>query len=222
MIDSRIHTALAASLQAFSRYGNFNAVPFTEKFISIFSTDKPFLSKVEDMDAQFDEVPQIDALREVFFDMLMINFFSADAVKLEEDYLDSPEWESIEEDTLDRGSELLNMLLYLTECMDEHLEPELEDYLKEFLLVDDDEFQDEYKIYEPVIENQMLMESSIAEIARVAKSLPADAELKELFYPMMCYFQNTDPSADMMKQVAEQSVVKDFDMAVFELLVNFR
>src|SRR6185437_4620874 len=118
-------------------------------------------------------------------------FFSADVKKLEEDYLDSPEWEAIEEQTLDRGTELLNLLLYLNECEDEDIEPELEDYLKEFLLVDEDEFQDEHRIYEPVIVNQILMESPIAEIGRVAKMLPADSEIKEIFYSMMCFFQDT-------------------------------
>ena len=135
MIDPKIHIAISASLHAFSKYGNFNAVPFTDKFIAVFSTDKPFLEKVDDMDAVFDAEPQLEALREVYFDLLMINFFSADAIKLEEDYLESAEWEAIEEDTLDRCSELLNLLLYLTECIDEDIDPELEDYLKEFLLV---------------------------------------------------------------------------------------
>jgi len=65
---------------------------------------------------------------------------------LEEDYLDSPEWEDIEEETLDRGTELLNLLLYLNECEEEDIVPELDDYLKEFLLVYEDEFQDEYTI----------------------------------------------------------------------------
>src|SRR6185312_7587678 len=141
---------------------------------------------VDMLDEVFDDYPKLEVLREVFFDMLMVNFFSADVKKLEEDYLDSPEWEAIEEETLDRGTELLNLLLYLNECEDEDIEPGLEDYLKEFLLVDEDEFQDEYRIYEPVISNQLLMESPVSEIAKVAKSLPEDSELKELFYPIMC------------------------------------
>jgi len=222
MIDPKIHIAISASLHAFSKYGSFNAVPFTDKFIAVFSTDKPFLDKVDDMDAIFNDEPRLDDLREIYFDLLMINFFSADAIKLEEDYLESAEWEAIEEDTLDRGSELLNLLLYLTECIDEDIDPELEDYLKEFLLVDDDEFQDEYSIYEPVIENQILMESPVAEIAKVAQSLPGDAELKELFYPMMCFFQNPDPSSDNQRAIAQNSVNKAFDMAVFEILANFK
>jgi hypothetical protein len=222
MIDPKIHISISASLHAFSKYGSFNAVPYTDKLIAVFSTDKVFLDKVEDMDALFDEEPQLEALREVFFDLLMINFFAADVIKLEEDYLESAEWEAIEEDTLDRGTELLNLLLYLTECVDEDIEPELEDYLKEFLLVDDDEFQDEYSIYEPVIENQILMESPLSEVAKVAKKLPADAELKHLFYPMMAFFQNPNASGETEKAVADNAVEKDFDMAVYGILTNFK
>lgn len=222
MIDPKIQTAITEALSAFTKYGEYNAVPVTGKLLSVFETDKPFMDKVDDLDAVFDDEPKLEALREVFFDLLMINFFSADAIKLEDDYLESAEWEAIEEDTLDRGSEMLNLLLYLTECIDEEIEPELEDYLKEFLLVDDDEFQDEYSIYEPVIENQILMESPIAEVAKVAKSLPADAELKDLFYPMMAYFQNIDASHETEKTVADNAVAKDFDMAVYSILINFK
>lgn len=222
MIDSKVRAAIQASLQAFSNYGSFDAVPLADKFIAVFSTDKSFMDKVDDLDALFNDEPGAEALREVYFDLLMINFFSADAVKLEEDYLDSKEWEDIEEDTLDRGTEMLNLLLYLNECADEDIAPELEDYLKEFLLVDDDEFQDEYYIYEPVIENQILIESPLSEIARMAQKLPTDAELKELFYPMMAFFQNTDASEETVKAVADNAVEKDFDMAVFAILTNFK
>src|SRR5206468_915380 len=117
-------------------------------------------------------------------------------------------WEEIEEQTLDRGTELLNVLLYLNECEDEHLEPELDDYLKEFLLVDEDEFQDEYRIYEPVIANQILMESPVEEINKVASSLPDDSELKELFYPMMCFFQNIEPSVQEKAKIADKAINK--------------
>jgi hypothetical protein len=140
---------------------------------------------------------------------------------LEEDYLDSKEWEDIEEETLDRGTELLNLLLYLNECEDEEIEPELDDYLKEFLLVDEDEFQDEYRIYEPVIAHQILIESPIEEIAKVAQKLPEDSELKELFYPMICFFQNIRPSTDEKDQIAAKAVNKEFDMAVLEILTSF-
>jgi hypothetical protein len=221
MIDPKIESAVEAALQAFSRYNSFDATRLTSKFKGVFASDEDFLSKVDLLDAVFDDNPKVESLREVFFDLLMINFFSADVKKLEDDYLETQEWEEIEEQTLDRGTELLNLLLYLNECEDEDIEPELEDYLKEFLLVDEDEFQDEYRIYEPVIENQILMESPVAEISRVAQELPEDSEIKEIFYPMMCFFQNAANTEYDKDTIAENSVNKDFDMAVLEILINF-
>ncbi|MFB0496209.1 NTP pyrophosphatase (non-canonical NTP hydrolase) [Mucilaginibacter sp. OAE612] len=222
MIDPKIENAFIAALEAFSKYNSFDATQLTDEFADVFASDEDFLSKVDELDAVFDENPEVEELREIFFDLLMINFFSADVKKLEEDYLDTPEWESIEEETLDRGTELLNLLLYLNECEDEDIEPELEDYLKEFLLVDEDEFQDEYRIYEPVIANQILIESPVSEISKVATTLPEDSELKELFYPMMCFFQNIDPSDEEKKEIADNAINKEFDMAVLEILVSFQ
>ena len=221
MIDPKIEIALGAALQAFSKYNGFEVTGVQTELQSVFELEEDFLTKVDALDEVFDNYPQLEVLREVFFDLLMINFFSSDVKRLEEDYLDTPEWEDIEEQTLDRGTELLNLLLYLNECEDEDIEPELEDYLKEFLLVDDDEFQDEYRIYEPVIANQILMESPAIEIAKVADKLPEDSELKELFYPIMCFFQNTNPTIDEKNVVAENAVDPEFDMPVLAILESF-
>jgi len=221
MIDPKIKSAISVSLQAFTLYSSFNATKLTFAFGEVFGSPKDFMAKVDMLDHVFNENPQLEELREVFFDLLMINFFSADVKKLEEDYLETPEWEDIEEQTLDRGTELLNLLLYLNECEDEEIEPELDDYLKEFLLVDEDEFQDEYRIYEPVISNQILMESPVEEINKVAFNLPEDSELKELFYPMMCFFQNPNAPEDVKNNIAAKAINKPFDMAVFSILEAF-
>lgn len=221
MTDPKINAAIKAALQAFTNYGSFDATSLNNQIDRVFASDEDFMTKVGLLDGVFDENPQLEELREVFFDLLMINFFSADVKKLEDDYLETPEWEEIEEQTLDRGTELLNLLLYLNECEDEDIEPELEDYLKEFLLVDEDEFQDEYRIYEPVIAHQVLMESPAAEINKVAQKLPDDSELKELFYPMMCFFQNVDDTAGAKNTIADNAVNKQFDMAVFCILEQF-
>jgi len=221
MIDPKIESAIEDALSAFSEYNSFDATQLVEAFGEVFESDEDFLTKVDELDEVFDDNSEIEILREVFFDLLLINFFSADVKKLEDDYLETPEWESIEEQTLDRGTELLNLLLYLNECEDEGIEPELEDYLKEFLLVDEDEFQDEYNIYEPVIANQILIDSPAEEIRNVALQLPEDSEIKELFYPMMCFFQNVETSEETEKNIADNAVNKDFDMAVFSILQAF-
>jgi hypothetical protein len=221
MIDPKIESAIKAALSTFSRYNDFDATQLTMRFLSVYASDEDFLSKADMLDEVFDDNADLESLREVFFDLLMINFFSADVKKLEDDYLESQEWEEIEEETLDRGTELLNLLLYLNECEDEDIEPGLDDYLKEFLLVDEDEFQDEYRIYEPVIENQILMESPVAEISRVAKSLPEDSEMKEIFYPLMCFFQGAATGEYEKDKIAASAIEKDFDMAVLDILISF-
>ncbi|HUH33477.1 MAG TPA: hypothetical protein VLZ28_05950 [Daejeonella sp.] len=220
-MNTRVNKALNAALEQFSQINGTNHADLSEKLVRVFDTDKTFLEKVAAMDEVFDENPPFEALREVFFDLLLINFFTEDVQKLEEDYLDSDEWEDIEEETLDRGTELLNVLLYIKECEDEELEPELEDFLKEFLLVDDDEFQDEHRIYEEVIANQILVDSSLDEVARVAKGLPEFSELKELFYPMMAFFRNSDPDEEELIRFNKYSVNADFDAAVYALLLTY-
>jgi hypothetical protein len=222
MIDPKVKSAIPAALEAFTGYNAFDATATTQELYDVFSSNDDFMTKVEEMDDVFDTYPAMEPLREIFFDMLMFNFFSADVKKLEADYLDSPEWEAIEEETLDRGTELLNVLLYLNECEDEDIEPGLDDYLKEFLLVDEDEFQDEYRIYEPIIANQILIEAPVQDIAKIADIIPEDSEIKELFYPLMCFFQNTDPVETTLKMIAESSADPEFDMAVIQILVNFK
>lgn len=221
MMDPKIQASIKNAIDIFSKSNNMDAKPVYDDLVKVFSSDEDFLSKVDLLDAAFDEHPKLEALREVFFDLLLMNFFSADVIKLEDDYLESPEWEQIEEDTLDRGTELLNVLLYLNECEDEDIEPELEDFLKEFLLVEEDEFQDEHRIYEDIIANQILMESSIEEIAKAAKSVDEESELKELFYPVMSFFYDVEPSTDTKKVIEQNSIVKDFDMAVYSILETF-
>ena len=209
------------ALERFSQINGIGQTDFSSRLDKVFDAEQTYLEKVAAMDEVFDENPAYEALREVFFDLLLINFFTEDAQKLEEDYLDSEEWEDIEEETLDRGTELLNVLLYIKECEDEGLEPELGDFLREFLLVDDDEFQDEHRIYEEVIANQILMDSSLDEVARVAKGLPEFSELKELFYPMMAFFRNTNPDQEELSRFNTYSVDPDFDAAVYALLITY-
>src|SRR5690606_26445525 len=103
----------------------------------------------------------------------------------------------------------------------EAIEPSLEDYLKEFLLVEDDEFQDEHRIYEQVIANQTLMESSVEEIGKVALNIDEDDEIKDLFYPLMTFFYNTQPSEELKQAIEKNSQNPDFDKAVLAIIYNF-
>lgn len=190
--------------------------------VEVFESHAPFPEKVAGLDALVDNQPHLDELREVLFDLLLLNFFADDVSRLESDYMESEEWADIEDQTLDRGTELLNLLLYLAECADEDIDPDLDDYLREFLLVDEDEFQDEHHIYEPVISRQILVESSYEEIANAARTLPPDQELAELFYPMMAFFFEPNPDTEDFSEFVQNAPNPAFDRAVYQLIINYK
>ena len=100
MTDPKVTDAITSALQAYTKYGSFDAAALNADFEKVFSSDDDFLTKVDSLDEVFDNNPKLEELREVFFDLLMINFFSEDVKKLDDDYLETPEWEDIEEQTM--------------------------------------------------------------------------------------------------------------------------
>jgi len=220
-MDNKIKNALEASVGNYATLENIDATDFLKTLSSAFEGDKAFMEKVSALDAAFDNHQNFEELREYSFDLLMINFFAEDVQKLEADYLESAEWEAIEEETIDRGSELLNILLYLKECADDEIEPSLDDFLKEFLLVEEDEFQDEYTIYEKIIANQILVESSYQEIANVAETLDEEEEIAELFYPIISFFTEQSPSKEQLSEFTKYASNKALYTALYELIINF-
>src|SRR5690554_3553562 len=175
-MDQKISNALQQCIVHFNIDKPDQAGQLAKDLGAVFESQSPFLVKVSQLDALIDDSPEYEELREILFDLLMLNFFVTDVSRLESDYLESDEWAGIEDQTIERGTELLNLLLYLSECADEDIDPDLEDFLREFLLVDEDEFQDEHHIYEPIISRQILVESSYEEIGSAAHSLPSDQE----------------------------------------------
>lgn len=220
-MDNHVKVALIASLDKFAEVSGTDSVKLEESLVEVFSKDLGFLEKVEEFDEVFDEYPAFDELREVFFDLLMINFFASDIKKFEEDYLESDEWADIEEETIERGTELLNLLLYINECHDEKITPELGDFLKEFLLVEEDEFQDEFHIYEDLISNQQLVESSVEDICSHAGMIDMSEEMEDLFVPFMVFFHQPKSSVQVINELKEYSGNKEFDIAVYTLIANF-
>lgn len=220
-MNEQIKNALKASIQEYTQINKQKSDVFSSRIFDAFEADLPYMEKVGLLDRAFDDFIHFDDLREPYFDLLLINFFTNDVQRLEADYLESPEWERIEDETIDRGTELLNLLLYLRECRDEEIDPDLDDFLKEFLLVEEDEFQDEHRIYEPFIVNQILVDSNYSEIARVASGLEADSELEDLFYPIMSFFAEPEPTEGQFDDYVAISKNKSFDAAIYALILAF-
>jgi len=113
------------------------------------------------------------------------------------------------------------LLLYINECHDERIKPELGDFLKEFLLVEEDEFQDEFHIYEDLISNQNLVESSIEDICSHVGMIEIGEEMEDLFIPFMAFFHQPKESEQVIVDLQEFSPNKEFDVAVYTLIANF-
>jgi hypothetical protein len=220
-MNNIVKKTINATLAKYAEVEKLASVELTHQLVAVFEADEDFMAKVAKFDSVFDEYPKFEELREVFFDLLMINFFTSDVNKLEADYLESKEWEEIENDTIDRGTELLNLLLYINECHDEQIKPELEDFLKEFLLVDEDEFQDEFHIYEDLISNQQLAESTVQDICENAKILNLTDEMEALFVPFMVFFLHPQANEQTFKDIEKYSNNKAADAAIYTLIANF-
>lgn len=211
---------LAAVISAFwnasdkELQSNFNHKKFYADCSAVFNAEPDFLKKLEALDNLVDENPEVASIREYLVDLLFIHFFNEDVNRLDEDYLESKDWEKIEDETIDRGTELLNLHLYINECKEEEEEPELSHFLKEFLLVDEDEFQDEYKIYESVIANQILVEAEQSEIAKVYESLKENDDIKDVFYPLMSFFSNIVFEIGFYEEYVKCSKNKNYDAAI--------
>src|SRR5690606_474321 len=100
-MDAKVKKAFEAGIHTYAQTEGIDAGAFAISLQQAFDKEAPFIDKVEALDEAFDEHQRFEELREIYFDLLMVNFFAEDVQKLEEDYLDSPEWEAIEEDTIE-------------------------------------------------------------------------------------------------------------------------
>jgi hypothetical protein len=169
--------------------------------VTVFESNEEFLFKVKNFDHHFSNHTSHEYIKEYAFDLMMAHHLEINSD--DEDYYDTKEWQDIEDKTLERGTELLNILLYISEANDANAIMTVEDFLYEFLLVDEDEFQDEHRIYEELIANQDLIEENINSIVEVAKRLPDELEIRELFIPLLLFFKESEE-----KMVAKEYISK--------------
>jgi hypothetical protein len=77
-MNNSVEQALIASLDQYAAANNVDSVAIEQRLVEVFGKDMNFLEKVAEFDEVFDEHPDFDELREVYFDLLMINFFTSD------------------------------------------------------------------------------------------------------------------------------------------------
>ena len=65
------------------------------------------------------------------------------------------------------------------------------------------------------------MDSSYGEISKVATGLSNQDDLKELFYPLVAFFNELAPSEEQIAEFKAASINPSFDTAIYQIIVNF-
>lgn len=187
---------------------HIDAIKHYDTFIQIADSSEAFKQKVATFDQWCSTLNISEINKEFLFDLMLVVHFENQ--QQFENFLDSPEWQDVEDYSVERGSELLNILLYLIEATDENVEISIDDFLYEFLLIEDDEFQDEHRIYEDLIDNADLTECGQDEIVAVFPSVP-DTELAEILRPLLLFFSSPYTQVDASKLTqTEQAIYHTF------------
>jgi hypothetical protein len=105
------------------------------KMLSDIIEIQQFKLQIESFDRWIAKQSVLKEIEPLLFDVLMLNHFIAQSDEVDESYFSSAEWLEIEEISDSRGSELITMINYLQECKDEDIEPDLSDFLSEYLMM---------------------------------------------------------------------------------------
>lgn len=216
--DNINKTAVFASIQAlFNSFEPAFAETYVREVVGIIE-DEPvdFMFRTKLLEQWISKHPTCQDLEDVLFDLLLVHFLAAELH--EENYFDSAEWNEIEQKTLDKGSEMLNLFLYLGEAKETDAEISLEDFLNEFLLVGEDEFQDEYRIYESLIVNEHLLEADLGSLRLLKDKVKEDTGLKDFFIPIVLFFQYLeDPAEEANLAIG----LNAFEAAIYDSLIAY-
>jgi hypothetical protein len=193
----------------------------TDQLEDVLLLEGGFLNQVKTLDSICKTNHIESNINEMLFDILLFNFFSMNGDKLDESYFESAEWNRIEEATIDRGTELMNLLLYLQECSDIDIPYSLDDYLDEYLVADEDFNQEDYEVYEPIIKNREILdkpdEATLIEVCKKNAETPLDEQL----LPILLFFGSHFSNEKKFNIIASNGSDPAFQSAFLAVLINF-
>ncbi len=179
---------------------------------SLFEKETDGDELISKLDARCDSNDLLDPLREYWMDLAIL--VEIEKNQNDEGIPETPEWLAYEDRNIDRGTEMLNIWVYLKDCVFLETEPEIEDFLFDFLLVDEEDFQEEFLIYEVMVEN---IENVTASPAQLAKLRPEpNHELHDVFVPIMLFF-----GKNSLNSLRENPDITPIEYAILQLMRNF-
>lgn len=160
------------------------------KFKDIFNSDEEFSVKLKITDDFADEYFDNPDIKELLIDCLFISNYTDQINSENSAFFETEKWKKTEKVLEYRGTQLLDGLLYIDEVSKSSKVPELEDFLENYLLLNEEGFEEEAVIYEALDKNKELISDTPADIYLVGENLDIDSVIKPYFIPMMFFFKN--------------------------------
>lgn len=144
--------------------------------------------RLKQSDALANQLEDAEFVKELCFDWLMAAFLSED--DKDEEFLDSQEFEQIEARYENRGTELMNLLVYLDECRENDILPSYNDFVHEFLITDDEDVQEDITLYEDFLGLEEVLEAPFEVFLPKLIELSEQSALGSFLPVLASYFKN--------------------------------
>lgn len=165
---------------------------FLNNWLQLLGVENHLEAGVKQLDALVAEEKVLEPYREYMFDLLYITWLSRQEEAGNTDWMETPEWQRLEDKLAERGTELLTLLMYLQEVIDSNLKANLDDFLEQFITDEEMDFQDDLEVYEEVFANRGWLDLTFAEMVSKAESMEDETAIPEVFAPLFCFFKSPE------------------------------
>ncbi len=188
--------ALTSSSEAFPEVSEHLLAPLSEDLLQwhdsmvrlINQTEISFDERLKQSDELAKQLEDPEFVQELNFDWLMAAYLSEE--DKDEDYLESDEFEKLELRHEMRGTELINIMIYLEECDENEVDPSYADFVHEFLITDDEDVQEDIAIYEDFLGLEEVLEAPFEAFLPRLIQLSEQSALGSFLPILACYFKN--------------------------------
>ena len=89
-----------------------------------------------------------------------------------------------------RGTELMNLLVYLEECRENDIQPSYQDFVHEFLITDDEDVQEDITLYEDFLGLEEVLEAPFEAFLPKLTQMTEQSQLGSFLPVLASYFKN--------------------------------
>lgn len=138
--------------------------------------------------------------RDFLVDLLILHAF---AVEGEEQVGNDQSWDALEDACMGKGTDLLQFIHYLDECLADEVQPDMEDFIESFVISPDLEDQDNMLAYEEVLEARDLVDAPLHDMIRECRLLAADSAVEPIFTGLFCFLRTAPTSKEFLETLWE-------------------